>query len=246
MALLPQASFGKADPCGPSCISGRLGTVWNERIDGLTAYDQTYSNGHPERLRTDEAVGFYVDFSYSDLVDARVGVIPKYNATSDSKEDANKTKLNYAKEEDTIVLIVSALVKPIDGVQVSASYAVNPSSTADSWAVGDDIDHGWAMAANVNITDIIGIDEFMSMDVEEEMSRNDLYLFQELVNKRIIHRKSMLVIGQCDPYKLDSFVKPKNAAQSIKGRLLGKATVISMSRPDLRLYDASNEDCLGT
>ena len=66
----------------------KLGTVWNDRIKGLTAYDNTYSNGHPERLRTDEAVGFYVDFSYSDLVDARVGVIPKYNKTSDSKSDS--------------------------------------------------------------------------------------------------------------------------------------------------------------
>ena len=93
----------------------KLGTVWNERIDGLTAYDNTYSNGHPERLRTDEAVGFYVDFSYSDLVDARVGVIPKYSKTSDSKEDSDETKLNYAKEEDTIGLIVSAL-KPIRGL----------------------------------------------------------------------------------------------------------------------------------
>ena len=93
--------------------------------------------------------------------------------------------------------------------------------------------------------DLLCIDVFMSMDVEEEMSRNDVYLFQELVNKRHSQKKSMLVIVQCDPYKLDSFVKPKNAAQSIKGRLLGKATVISKSGPDLRLYDPSNENPIG-
>ena len=82
-------------------------------MDGLTAYDNTYSNGHPERLCTDEAVGFYVDFSYSDLVDARVGVIPKYDRTTDSKEayldDDSDVYLNSAAGEDNLGLIVSAL-----------------------------------------------------------------------------------------------------------------------------------------
>ena len=110
-----------------------------------------------------------MDFSYSDLVDARVGVIPKYNATEDSKKDSAKGYLNYANEEDNLGLIVSALVKPIDGVQVSASYAMNPGSVADGWCNdADDTsepEHGWAMAANVNITDIIGIDDW-SVGVE--------------------------------------------------------------------------------
>lgn len=90
--------------------------------------------------------------------------------------------------------------------------------------------------------DLLCIDEFMNVDIEDGLSKRDLFLFLELIDKRYIQKKPMLIIGQCDPYKLDSFVKPKSAAQSIQGRLLGKATVISMAGPDLRLYDSSNED----
>lgn len=90
--------------------------------------------------------------------------------------------------------------------------------------------------------DLLCIDEFMNIDIGEGLSSNDIFLFQELVNRLYNMKKSIMVIGQCDPFKLDSFIKPRSVAQSLQGRLLGHSTVISMAGPDLRMYDSLNED----
>lgn len=75
------------------------------------------------------------------------------------------------------------------------------------------------------------IDEFLN----SEMSSSDVYILQDLFNSFEVKRKPFLICTQCDLNKLPEMVGNNSLGQSIKGRILGRAKIVSIVGPDIRL-----------
>lgn len=75
------------------------------------------------------------------------------------------------------------------------------------------------------------IDEFLN----SEMSLSDVYILQDLFNAFEVKRNPFLICTQCDLNKLPEMVGNKSLGESIRGRILGRAKIVSIVGPDIRL-----------
>ena len=77
------------------------------------------------------------------------------------------------------------------------------------------------------------IDEFLSC----KMTESDIHILQDLVNTFDVKRRSFLICTQCDLSKLPEMVGNKSVVASIKGRIIGRAKIVTITGPDIRLMD---------
>ncbi|MGN1163418.1 MAG: ATP-binding protein [Candidatus Ornithospirochaeta sp.] len=93
--------------------------------------------------------------------------------------------------------------------------------------------------------DLICIDEFLILESTEdkEDAKINVVILHEFINAIYKSKKTHLVISmQCDPYKLESLIKPVGIGESIRGKILQGALVVHMGGEDLRLYDPEKEN----
>ena len=137
-----------------SDISLKLGLSVNDEQTVLRAYSNQSGNNF-DRFRT-QAPGLWasVDFAYGDIVEVLVAGAPKlvngYKADGKPNGDDGQFTQFVNAEAD---LAVSALVKPLDGLAVSAGYVMNGK---DDDGVGTDGIVGGAL--NVNVGTLAGLD----------------------------------------------------------------------------------------
>ena len=131
-----------------------------DRMTGLRAYSMAYNL---DRIRTAETgVWASLTLGYSDFVQLFIGGSPK---TVDT-DDTNNVGAN---EGD---LMVSALIAPLDGLSVSATYALK-SDGQDSGLYSDDHLNNFGdgiigASADINITKLVGLDFDFGIGLSEK------------------------------------------------------------------------------
>ena len=55
------------------------------------------------------------------------------------------------------------------------------------------------------------------------------------------HRRSFLICTQCDLSKLPEMVENKSLGASIMGRIIGRAKIVTITGPDIRLMDSDQK-----
>lgn len=93
--------------------------------------------------------------------------------------------------------------------------------------------------------DLLCIDEFLILESTEdnEDAKVNVAILHEFINTIYKSKRTHLVISmQCDPYKMESMMKPKSIGQSIKGKILEHSIVVEMAGEDLRFYDPKSEN----
>ena len=81
------------------------------------------------------------------------------------------------------------------------------------------------------------IDEFLNC----EMTESDVYILQDLFNTFDVKRRSFLICTQCDLSKLPEMVGNKSLGASIMGRIMGRAKIVTITGPDIRLMDPAQK-----
>ena len=63
----------------------------------------------------------------------------------------------------------------------------------------------------------------------------DVYILQDLFNTFDVKRKSFLICTQCNLSKLPEMVENKSLGASIMGRIIGRAKIVTITGPNIRL-----------
>ena len=156
---------------GPdSDIAVKVGMYANDRITGYRAYTNQ-SGLNLDRVRTQKAgLWFNLDVAYGDLVAVQVGGGPKLNYGLGDVDDPSESG---AWGNNAADFIVSAIVRPIDGVAVSAAYTM----TGDCKIFGDLTgafgaqDNGFLnVEASVDLGKILGTDWTFGLDLADKMA----------------------------------------------------------------------------
>ena len=149
--------LGKAILGSDSDFSLALGLVANNRVAGLNAYNNA-SGFNRTRIRTlDKGLWTTLTVGYTDLVQVQVAGGPDtadmfwYNGLSEADKLTTKAGSDF---------LVSALVKPINGLAVSAGYVM----------AGENKNHGsgdgmFNAAVDVNIAELAGLDFDLGVSV---------------------------------------------------------------------------------
>ena len=163
--------LGKIILGADSDLSLKLGMYANNRVTGLRAYTNQ-SGLNLDRIRTYEK-GLWASLSvaYSDLVTVQVAGGPRL-AKGDGADGSGITDDKWNTNwigDDNADFIVSALVKPIDGVAVSAGYVLNGENK-----LGSAVDKGSVNAeASVDLGKLLGTDWTFGLDVADKYSIGD-------------------------------------------------------------------------
>ena len=134
-----------------SDLSAKLGLAVNDEQTVLRAYSNNSGNNY-DRFRTD-AGGLWtsLDFAYGDLVQVRVAGAPELTAQNNGDKPGNGGNAYHL--VGGADLAVSALVKPLDGLKVSAGWVLNgkdDNGTGTDGVVGGAVD--------VNVAALAGLD----------------------------------------------------------------------------------------
>lgn len=149
-----------------SDVSVKVGMYANDRITGYRAYTNQ-SGLNLDRVRTDkEGLWFNLDVAYGDLVAVQVGGGPKLTAFT-AKANGDKTE-SGSWGNTAADFIVSAIVRPIDGVAVSAAYTL----TGDCDLFGSyPSQNGYLnVEASVDLGKLLGTDWTFGLDVADKMA----------------------------------------------------------------------------
>lgn len=157
-------NLGKIIMGADSDLSIKIGMYANDRITGYRAYTNQ-SGLNLDRVRTYKpGLWFNLDVAYGDLVAVQVGGGPKLSVTGESAgwfgtgEDASPVQAD---------LIVSAIVRPLDGVAISAAYTM----TGDCAIYGEYAGNGLMnVEASVDLGKLLGTDWTFGLDVADKMS----------------------------------------------------------------------------
>lgn len=146
--------LGKLILGADSDLSIKLGMYADNRITGLRAYSNK-SGMNLDRVRTYEnGLWANLDVKYADLVEVQVGGGPGL-VPGDEEGWMDAEKGDF---------IVSALVKPINGLAVSAGYVLNGEDK-----LGDGSSKGAVnAAADINIGDMLGTDFTVGLSVADK------------------------------------------------------------------------------
>ncbi len=137
--------FGKVFMGADSDVSIKLDVAANNRIAGLNAYNNA-SGLNLSRIRTNnDNLWFGLTVGYTDLVQVQIAGGPNTIAKADA---------NYAGEGD---LLASVLVKPLDGLAVSAGYVMNGEGKV-LYDVGQTGKGALNAAVDVNVGTLAGLD----------------------------------------------------------------------------------------
>ena len=153
-----------------SDVSVKVGMYANDRITGYRAYTNQ-SGLNLDRVRTDkEGLWFNLDVAYGDLVAVQVGGGPKLTNFIMKDGDPEKPTESGAWGHSAADFIVSAIVRPIDGVAVSAAYAL----TGDCAIFGDIAGNGFMnVEASVDLGKLLGTDWTFGLDIADKMTFED-------------------------------------------------------------------------
>ena len=163
--------LGKIILGADSDLSIKLGMYANNRVTGLRAYTNQ-SGLNLDRIRTYEK-GLWASLSvaYSDLVSVQVAGGPRLSKGDGADESGitdDKWNTNWI-GDDNADFIVSALVKPIDGVGISAGYVLNGENK-----LGTAKDKGSFNAeASLDLGKLLGTDWTFGLDVADKYSIGD-------------------------------------------------------------------------
>lgn len=158
-------NLGKIIMGADSDLSIKIGMYANDRITGYRAYTNQ-SGLNLDRVRTYKpGLWFNLDVAYGDLVAVQVGGGPKLNISGESAGWFDTTDPDKSPKAD---LIVSAIVRPIDGVAVSAAYTM----TGDCAIYGSyNPGKGFMnVEASIDLGKLLGTDWTFGIDVADKMA----------------------------------------------------------------------------
>lgn len=156
-------NLGKIIMGADSDLSIKIGMYANDRITGYRAYTNQ-SGLNLDRVRTYKpGLWFNLDVAYGDLVAVQVGGGPEL--TNPSGESGSWFSADNAPKAD---LIASVIVRPIDGVAVSAAYTM----TGDCAIYGSyNPGNGFMnVEASVDLGKLLGTDWTFGLDVADKMA----------------------------------------------------------------------------
>ena len=150
-----------------SDLSVKVGMYANDRITGYRAYTNQ-SGLNLDRVRTaKDGLWFNLDVAYGDLVAVQVGGGPALTNLIPGMDKANSETADYLGGAD---LLVSAIVRPIDGVAVSAAYAMR----GDCKIFGAYEGNGFMnIEASVDLGKLLGTDWTFGLDIADKMTFED-------------------------------------------------------------------------
>ena len=159
--------LGKIILGADSDLSIKLGMYANNRITGYRAYTNK-SGLNLDRVRTQEpGLWANLDVAYGNLVAVQVGGGPKLEAgDGQTNIDDNKYNTNWIGKAN-YDFIVSAIVRPVNGVAVSAAY----SMIGDCKILDYASPNGYMnVEASVDLGAILGTDWTLGIDVADKMA----------------------------------------------------------------------------
>lgn len=81
--------------------------------------------------------------------------------------------------------------------------------------------------------DLMCIDEFLNAPMKD----SDVFILQDVFDSLYRKRKSFLICTQCDISRLPEMIANTSMGAALRGRILERAKVVSITGPDLRLLD---------
>lgn len=78
--------------------------------------------------------------------------------------------------------------------------------------------------------DLLCIDEFLNSIIHD----SDIFILQEIFDMLYRRKKSFLICTQCDVKMLPEMLSNKSIAEALRGRILERAKVITITGPDIR------------
>ena len=160
--------LGKIILGADSDLSIKLGMYANNRITGYRAYTNK-SGLNLDRVRTQEpGLWANLDVAYGNLVAVQVGGGPKLEAgDGQTNIDDNKYNTNWIGKAN-YDFIVSAIVRPVNGVAVSAAY----SMIGDCKILGQyESPNGYMnVEASVDLGALLGTDWTLGIDIADKMA----------------------------------------------------------------------------
>lgn len=81
--------------------------------------------------------------------------------------------------------------------------------------------------------DLLCIDEFLNAPMKD----SDVFILQDVFDSLYRKRKSFLICTQCDVARLPEMIANTSMGAALRGRILERAKVVSITGPDLRLLD---------
>ena len=160
--------LGKIILGADSDLSIKLGMYANNRITGYRAYTNK-SGLNLDRVRTQEpGLWANLDVAYGNLVAVQVGGGPKLEA-GDGQTNINDNKYNTNWiGKANYDFIVSAIVRPVNGVAVSAAY----SMIGDCKILGQyESPNGYMnVEASVDLGALLGTDWTLGIDIADKMA----------------------------------------------------------------------------
>ena len=163
--------LGKIILGADSDLSIKLGMYANNRITGYRAYTNK-SGLNLDRVRTQEpGLWANLDVAYGNLVAVQVGGGPKLEAgDGQTNIDDNKYNTNWIGKAN-YDFIVSAIVRPVNGVAVSAAY----SMIGDCKILGQyESPNGYMnVEASVDLGALLGTDWTLGIDIADKMAFKD-------------------------------------------------------------------------
>ena len=168
--------LGKIFLGSDSEVAIKLGMYANDRITGYRAYTNK-SGLNLDRVRTDkEGLWFNLDVAYSDLVAVQVGGGPKLTAFTGTAPDDLTESGSWG--NSAADFIVSAIVRPIDGVAVSAAYTMTGDCAIKVAGPANNViavsGNGLMnVAASVDLGKLLGTDWTFGIDIADKMAFKD-------------------------------------------------------------------------
>lgn len=80
---------------------------------------------------------------------------------------------------------------------------------------------------------LLCIDEFLNAPMKD----SDVFILQDVFDSLYRKRKSFLICTQCDVARLPKMIANTSMGAALRGRILERAKVVSITGPDLRLLD---------
>ena len=160
---------------GPdSDLSVKLGMYANNRVTGYRAYTNK-SGLNLDRVRTnEEGLWANLDVAYGNLVAVQVAGGPSLQAgTANANIDDNKYNTNFLGKAGA-QLLVSAIVRPIDGLAVSAAYSYDAAdSNSGSFLTAQN--GAMNVEAAIDLGKMLNTDWTFGLDVADKMFFGDSF-----------------------------------------------------------------------
>ncbi len=159
--------LGKIIMGADSDVSIKLGMYAMDRVTGYRAY-ANQSGLNLDRVRTDkEGLWFNLDVAYGDLVAVQVAGGPSLSSMIPGMDKPNGETADYTAGAD---LLVSAIVRPINGLAISAAYALGGDNSIPFAAGTDGYVNG---AVNVDLGAILGTDWTLGISAADKYAIGD-------------------------------------------------------------------------